>query len=68
MRKYLDFIGGIFMFLFMILLLILIILIAFISFVVAIFGAGALIIFGDVIICILIIGWIIKKVFFNNKK
>lgn len=56
------------MFLFMILLLILIILIAFISFVVAIFGAGALIIFGDVIICILIIGWIIKKVFFNNKK
>lgn len=56
------------MFLFIILALIAIILITFVIMTIAIFGAGALIIFGDIIICILIIGWIIKKIFFNDKK
>ena len=53
------------MFLFMILLLIAIILIVTTVIALSVFGAGALIIFGDVIICVFIIGWIIKKIFFK---
>jgi hypothetical protein len=55
------------MFLFIILLLIVAILAVFLILTLSVFGAGALIIFGDVIICILLIGWIIKKLFFNRK-
>ena len=55
------------MFLFMILLLVLLILLGFTALVISIFGAGAIIIFGDVIVCVLIIAWIIKKLFFKKK-
>lgn len=53
------------MFLFMILLLIGLLLLGFTVLVLSAFGAGALIVFGDVIVCIVIIGWIIKKLFFK---
>lgn len=53
------------MFLFMILLVIGLLLLGFTALVISIFGAGALIVFGDVIICIIIIVWIIKKLFFK---
>ena len=56
------------MFLFMILLLISLILIGVVVAVLSVFGAGAILIFGDVIICVLLIGWIMKKIFFNKKK
>ena len=56
------------MFLFMLLAMILIILTLFVVLTLSVFGAGAIIVFGDIIICILIIGWIIKKIFFNKKK
>lgn len=56
------------MFLFIILTLILLILLGFIVITLSVFGAGAIIIFGDIIICMVIIGWIIKKLFFNKKK
>lgn len=56
------------MFLFMILLIILVILLAFVALTLSIFGAGAIIIFGDVIVCGFLIGWVIKKIFFNKKK
>lgn len=56
------------MFLFMILALITLILLAFVILTIAVFGAGAIVIFGDIIVCILLIGWVIKKIFFNNKK
>lgn len=55
------------MFLFMILLLILLILAGFLVLVISVFGAGALIVFGDIIICGFLIGWIIKKLFFKKK-
>ena len=53
------------MFLFMICALILLILGGFLILTISAFGAGAIIIFGDVIICAVIIGWIIKKLFFR---
>lgn len=53
------------MFLFTILLMILLILIVVTVAAISIFGAGAIIIFGDVIVCGVIIGLIIKKVFFS---
>lgn len=56
------------MFLFMILALILVILIVVTVVVVSIVGAGTILIFGDVIVCILIIGWIIYRLFFKKRK
>lgn len=56
------------MFLFMILLLTILILSIFVVATIALFGAGFIIIFGDVIVCILILTWLIKKIFFNKKK
>lgn len=56
------------MFLFMILTLILLILLGVSVLFISIFGAGFIVIFGDVIVCIFLIGWIIKKIFFNKKK
>lgn len=56
------------MFLFVILLIIALILLGFTVITISVFGAGAIIIFGDVIVCAFIIGWIIKKLFFNKKK
>ena len=53
------------MFLFMILLVMLLLLLGFITMVVSTLGAGAIIVFGDVIVCVVIIGWIIKKLFFK---
>lgn len=55
------------MILFIILATIMILLVVATVLVISIAGAGAIIIFGDVIVCILIIAWIIKKVFFNKK-
>lgn len=55
------------MILFIILALILILLVVATVLVISVAGAGAIIVFGDVIVCILIIGWIIKKIFFNKK-
>ena len=51
------------MILFLILLLILLILIAFIVFVVSVGGSIFIIVFGDVIVCIAIIGWLIWLLF-----
>lgn len=36
--------------------------------IVSIFGAGILIAFGDVILCVIIIGWLIKKLFSRKDK
>lgn len=55
------------MFLFLVLLITLVILILITAFVISIFGAGFIIIFGDVIVCVLIIAWIIKKVISKKK-
>ena len=55
------------MFLFLVLLITLVILILITAFVISIFGAGFMIIFGDVIVCILIIAWIIKKIISRKK-
>lgn len=54
------------MILFTILALILLILIVVVVLGTSIAGAGAIILFGDVIVCVFIIGWIIKKLFFNK--
>lgn len=56
------------MFLFIILTLILTILTVFIVLTLSVFGAGAIVVFGDVIVCGFIIGWIIKKLFFKRSK
>ena len=56
------------MFLFMILALILLILLGLTVLFISVFGAGFIVIFGDVIVCIVLLGWIIKKMFFNKKK
>ena len=56
------------MFLFMTLSLIVIILLVFLVLTISVFGAGAIIIFGDVIICIFIFGWIFKRIFFKKNK
>ena len=53
------------MILFTLLALILIILIVVTVVVFGVIGAGAIIAFGDVIVCIIIIGWLIKKLFFK---
>lgn len=52
------------MILFAILALILLILIGVVVLATSVVGAGAIIVFGDVIVCVFIIGWIIKKLFF----
>lgn len=56
------------MFLFIILTLILLILVIVTVLIFSIVGAGTLIIFGDVIVLILILGWIIYRIFFKKKK
>lgn len=54
------------MILFTILALISIILVVVTVVAVSIMGAGAIVIFGDVIVCIIIIGWLIKRLFFRD--
>lgn len=55
------------MILFAILALILVILTVIVVVVTSVIGAGAIVIFGDVIVCIVLLGWIIKKLFFKRK-
>lgn len=55
------------MFLFLVLLITLIILIVMSALIIGLFGAGFIIIFADVIVCILIIAWIIKKIISKKK-
>lgn len=55
------------MILFTILALTVILLTVIVVTVTSVIGAGAIIIFGDVIICIVILAWLIKKLFFNKK-
>lgn len=56
------------MILFTILLLVLILLIAFIILAFSAIGAGVIIVFGDVIICIVLLVWIIKKIITKKHK
>ena len=56
------------MILFTILTLILLILLVVTVVVTSVIGAGTLIVFGDVIVLILILGFIIYRVFFKKKK
>lgn len=56
------------MILFMILLIMGLISLGIVITVVGALGAGFLAIFGDVIVCLFIVGFIIKKIFFNKKK
>lgn len=49
------------MVLFTILTLILIILLVVFVLATSVVGAGAIIIFGDVIVCVVLLGWLIKK-------
>lgn len=56
------------MILFTIIMLILLILILFLVAVVSVFGAGAIIIFGDVIVCAILLIWLMKAIFFRHKK
>ena len=56
------------MFLFTILVGIIILLILFMVLVATIGGAVGIVLFGDVIVCVLIMGFIIKKIFFKKKK
>ena len=55
------------MILFLILSLILIALIALTIVVLAAAGTAFIVVFGDVIVCIFILAWIIKKIFFKKK-
>ena len=55
------------MILFTILALILLILLVVTIVVASVIGAGTLIVFGDVIVCIFILGWIIYRLFFKKK-
>lgn len=55
------------MILFTILALILIILLVVVVVTTSVVGAGAIILFGDVIVCIFILGFIIKLLFFRKK-
>ena len=55
------------MIIFTILLLVLMLLIAITVVLVSIFGAGFIVIFGDVIICIVLIVWILKKMIKRRK-
>ena len=52
------------MFTFLVLLMILIFLILFVAVTIALFGTGFIIVFGDIIVCIFIIAFIIKKLFY----
>lgn len=54
------------MFLFMILALILIILVVVTVVVISVIGAGTIIVFGDVILFIIIIGWLIYRIFLKK--
>lgn len=54
--------GSDLMILFIILSLIVLLLIAFLVLAISIGGAISVILFGDVIVCIFIIGWILKKI------
>lgn len=54
------------MILFTVLLLIVLILLFVTVTALSVFGAGALIIFGDVIVCVILIIWLIKKLFFKK--
>jgi len=56
------------MILFTILVLILILLLIFIAVFASVLGAGVFIVFGDVIICIILIIWILKKIIKGKKK
>lgn len=56
------------MILFTIGLLILILLTVFVIAITSVVGAGALIIFGDVIVCMFILAWIIKTMLKKKKK
>ena len=60
--------GDDYMFMFMILALILLLLIGATVVMVSAVGAVGIIIFGDVIVCGLIIALIIKKIFFKKKR
>ena len=51
------------MILFAILTLILIILLIVTVVVASVIGAGTIVVFGDVIVCIVLLGWLIKKLF-----
>ena len=55
------------MILFTILMLILLLLIVIGIVAVSVFGAGVIIIFGDVIVCAILIIWIIKKMFTKKR-
>lgn len=55
------------MILFLILSLILIALIALTIIALAAGGTAFIVVFGDVIVCIFILAWIIKKIFFKKK-
>lgn len=54
------------MVLFTILTLILIILLVVFVLATSVVGAGAIIIFGDVIVCVVLLGWLIKKLFLKK--
>lgn len=54
------------MILFTILALTLIILTVITAVMISVGGSFAIVLFGDVIVCIFIIGWIIKKLFFER--
>ena len=56
------------MILFTIAALILVILTVVLILAISAVGAGAIIIFGDVIVCAFILGWIIKKILEKKKK
>ena len=55
------------MILFTVGLLILILLVVFIIAIVGVFGAGAVILLSDVIVCAFILGWIIKTILKKKK-
>lgn len=56
------------MVLFTILLIILLILVLVVAVAITVGGAAAIIVFGDVIVCIFIIGWIVKRLWKRRKK
>lgn len=56
------------MILFTILALILLILLVVTIAIASVIGAGTLIVFGDVIICIALLAWIIYRLFFKKRK
>jgi hypothetical protein len=56
------------MFLFTVLVITILVLVTVVALVTGIIGAGAIIIFGDVIIAIVLLAWLTKKLFFKRKK